>query len=158
ATQRLFVSDIGPLASPGGRILVFELAAGITNGMPAAHVLGQPDMTMRGTNTPNAQFGCAAGVNACGVSKVPGGFWYDDASKQLYFADLFNSRVLVWDLSSGIRNGMPAVHVLGQQAFTTATDNLTIPANGCDTPVNACGMKGPRSVVLDPATKQLFVN
>src|SRR5262249_17821589 len=134
----------------------YSLSGGITNGMAASNVLGQPDFVTGTPNTLNPTAGCTTPVNACGLW-IPSGLWYDDPSKRLYLADLFNSRILVYDLTLGIANGMPAAQVLGQTGFTTRTQNAIIGA-ACTTAVNACGMVFPRGVVLDAATKRLFVN
>lgn len=174
AHQRLFVGDYG---TP--RILAFDLAGGITDGMPAAYVLGQADFStgaMPGdtealwfehSNAQNPAFGCTTEVNACGI-RFALDLAYDEAGQRLFVADLFNNRVLVFELAGGIQNGMPAAKVIGQPDLThgsvdsdvpnfVASSNAPNPAFGCAVGVNACGLNWPMSVAYDPTSQQLFV-
>src|SRR5262249_16967352 len=151
ANDRLFVSDVSD-----NRVVVYNLSGGIANGMAASNVLGQPDFVTGTPNTPNAAAGCTTAVNACGLW-LPSGLWYADPTNRLYLADPFNSPTPVYALASGPVKGKAAAQVLGQADFTTRTQNAIIGA-ACATAVNACGMVFPRGVVLDAATKRLFVN
>ena len=101
--QRLFVSD-----SNNNRVLVYDLSGGISNGMAAVEVIGQTDFTSNTGGTSSSQFFDNAGL-------------YYDGSKYLYVADSQNNRVMVFDLSGGISNGMAAVEVIGQTDFTSNT-------------------------------------
>jgi hypothetical protein len=113
--DRLFVSD-----DEGDRILVFDLSGGITNGMNASYVLGQPDFLSAGETS------SMSGLQS------PTGVEYDSNSEFLYVSDNKNNRILVFDLSGGITNGMDASYVLGQEGFgldieTTTIDGLAGP-------------------------------
>ncbi len=111
--DRLFVADGG-----NSRILVFDLSHGITNGMNAVNVIGQSNFT---TSTANAAVGS---TNDHGFSTAPG-VAYDQVRKRLFAADFNNRRVLVFDLSSGITDGMSASYVLGQADFVSSTSATT---------------------------------
>ncbi len=131
--NRLFVAD-----DQASRILVYDFSAGITNGMPASFVLGKPDFVQ------SSRTGGANGINrARGVS-------YDAAEQRLFVADTDNHRILVFDLKSGLQNGMAATAVLGQANFTAVTANA-------GSALGAAGLSGPRDVAYDGATKRLFV-
>ena len=93
------------------RVMVFDLASGITNGMNASYVIGQSDFT---TETPVAS---QAGLgNFYGQALA-----YDLADKRLFVMDSSHNRIMVYDLSGGITNGMNASYVLGQANFTDTT-------------------------------------
>src|SRR5258705_174774 len=79
-----------------------------TNGQIATYVLGQPDFTS------NTAVAAASGMS------LPGGVAYSTSTQQLFVAD-HCERVLVFDLSSGITNGMNARYVLGEPNFTSNT-------------------------------------
>lgn len=99
--RRLFVPE-------WNRVLVYELSGGISNGMDASYVIGQSNFT---SNT------YAATRNGLGgVQDVH----YDVDRDYLYVADGSNHRVLVYDLSGGISNGMDASYVIGQASFTAS--------------------------------------
>jgi hypothetical protein len=149
ANGRLFVVDMD-----NNRVLVWDLSGAAASGMPAAHVLGQPDFQ---TETPNTA--CGGGdsgpVNACGLSD-PFDVEYDEAGQRLLVADSGNNRVVVYDLAGGITDGMPATTVLGQTSL-----NAKVRGAGCDgaasaTPT-ACGLDHPSSVVVDAGTGRLYV-
>jgi len=128
--HRLFVSD-----STNNRILVFTLNT--DNTLPdhvPDFVLGQSDFN--GNVTATSQ----AGLN------IPAGMAYDSASKRLFVADTFSRRVMVFDLSSGITNGMNAQFVLGQSTFTSSTSAST-----------QSGMVGPGAVSYRSSGSLLFV-
>ena len=127
--DNLFVDD-----SQNNRILVYDLSGGITDGMNASHVLGQANFSSNG--------GGASQVSLQGL----GGLYYDQASKILFVADSGNSRVVTYDLSGGITDGMNASHVLGQADFS---------GNGCN--VTQDGMCDPADVFYDSTLYKLFV-
>lgn len=157
--QRLFVAD-----SYNARILVYELSGGVSSGQAATLVLGQAALD-RGfedlgfsygdeVNRPNASFGCGVGANACGLN-APMGLDYDPDNQRLFVADSGNNRVLIWDLSGGISDGMPADVVLGQKTLTDSQKN-----SQCGTgfgPTNPCGLDVPTDLVFEPTSQQLFV-
>jgi DNA-binding beta-propeller fold protein YncE len=128
-SSQLFVSDFAHT-----RILIFDLSSGITDGMPATHVLGQADFVSGGFGTSSSKVWSVMDI------------LYDSSSEQFFVADAGNSRVLVWDLSSGITDGMPATHVLGQTGFITRTTGTT------SSTLNVAG-----GLSYDTLSQQLFV-
>ena len=133
ANERLFVSD-----GNTNRILVFDLSSGITNGMDASYVLGQEDFTSGGIGLAADRF------------YEPYGLAWDSTGELLYAADYRNNRLLVFDLSSGITNGMDASNVLGQANFTSNSANRGgSPAANTISRANA--------VTLDSANDRLWV-
>ena len=102
--KRLFIVD-----ESSNRVLVFDLSNGITNDMNASNVLGQPDFTSDSFDT-------------CTVSKGGEfqGIGYDEKNQALFVEDNSCNRVVIFDLSSGISNGMNASMVLGQPDFTSS--------------------------------------
>ena len=157
--DRLFVADLH-----NHRILIFDVGGDLDDDISASFVLGQPDFVTGGadpadpygnTNTANALYGCSAGVNACGLHRA----WavaYDPTNQILFGADPDNHRVMVWDLSLGITNGMPATYVLGQQDFVSSSTNT--PCSGGSAGVNACGLKDPSDLHYDQGSETLFVS
>ena len=131
----LFVPDTG-----NNRILVFNLNNGITDGMPAWHVLGQNSFSGTG---PDYQ----GSVTAAGMDNPYGGIAYDTTHHLLFVGDANNGRVLVFDLSNGITDGMPATYVIGQSS-TTAT--------GCSA-ISATSMGTPYGIAYDAEHNRLFV-
>ena len=102
--KRLFVVDENSY-----RVLAFDLSSGITNNMDASYVFGQPDFTS-GT------------FDSCSISSGAEfqGIGYDEKNQALFIEDNTCNRVLIFDLSSGISNGMNASMVLGQPDFTSS--------------------------------------
>lgn len=129
ANQRLFVND-----SKNNRVLVYDLSGEISNGMNASYVLGQPNFTTG-----------VQGIGQAGMWNPYGGV-YDAKSQRLFVNDTGNSRVLVFDLSNGIKNGMNASHVLGQTSFTKKTQTS-----------GQAGMYFPYSSTYDSTNQRLFV-
>jgi sugar lactone lactonase YvrE len=140
AGQRLFVADTG-----NNRILVFNLAAvpagpsgggsaGLANGMSASSVIGQ------------AAFGTGSPGTSQTALSVPFALTYDAKNGRLFAADWGNNRVMVFDVSSGTTNGMPAIAVLGQPSFT---------ANAAAT--SQSGLSGPIALAYDFSSGVLYV-
>ncbi len=129
--HRLFVVD-----SVNNRVLVYPLDSGnnLTSHAPT-YVLGQPDFVS-----------IVAVVTQSGLS-TPLSLAYDSANSHLFVGDYGNSRILIFDLSQGIANGMNAAMVLGQSSFTTATATTT-----------QSGLSSPRLMHFDAATNRLFVS
>lgn len=125
--QRLFVADAG-----NNRVLVFDLTS-ISNNMNASFVLGQIDFVSN-----------AFGTTAT-TMKNPTDVVYDSAQDRLYVADSENNRILGFDLSSGIANGMVADQVIGQVDSFSAVDS-----NNLD------GLSEPTGLGIDPG-KYLFI-
>ncbi|HEY1037426.1 MAG TPA: peptidoglycan-binding protein [Candidatus Paceibacterota bacterium] len=125
----LFVGD-----SLNNRVLVFDLSSGITNGMNASYVLGQPDFTSNATaNTQN------------GLTRAHA-LAYDAASRLLFVAETNANRVKIFDLSNGITNGMDASYVIGQAGFTSAAAAVT-----------QAGLREPKGLAYDSVHELLFV-
>ncbi len=103
-SQRLFVAD-----GTRNKVYVWDLSSGITNGMLAAHVLGQSAFTST-----------IAGNGAGNFNEVTD-IGFDSTRNTLWAVDSLNNRVLGFDLSKGITNGMDAVTVLGQPSLTSTT-------------------------------------
>jgi hypothetical protein len=99
-TEKLYVAD------NLYRVLVFDLSVGITNGMSAANVIGAPDFTTSGGGVSQTRF-------------YTYGLYLDDVRDRLYVIDRNNLRgVLVFDVSGGVTDDMPASYILGELNFT----------------------------------------
>jgi hypothetical protein len=127
--NKLFVSD-----GDNNRILVFDVSS-ITNGESAVNVLGQADFT---TSTPGTTAGTLSG---------PSEMVYDSTNDRLFVVDRANVRVLVYDLSGGIVDGVNASNVLGQADFTSAATGTT-----------AARFTSLTGVEYDPVNELLFVS
>ena len=132
------------------RIMVYDFSGGITDNMNAAHVLGQPNFTTFST-------GCGGSTDASHFCQNAGGITYDPNHKRLFVGDENNNRVLVYDLSSGITDGMAASHVLGQANFTDNQCNYT--GAGPATNTSLCFLQGQDldGLDYDASTDTLFV-
>ena len=131
--KRLFVTDSG-----GGRVLEFDLSSGISNGMNASHVLGEPDFTTSG--------GSCLTATAATLCDPHGGSAYDPVHDRLFVPDTGDARVMVWDLRNGITNGMNAAAELGQPDFTTTTCAVT-----------RSGLTSPSGAQYDASRQLLYV-
>jgi DNA-binding beta-propeller fold protein YncE len=131
ATQNLFVAE----GRNNHRVTVFNLAGGITDGMAASHVIGEPDFTT---------FSFTA--DESGMNR-PYGLAFDTVHKRLFVADNFTNRVTVFDLSGGITDGMAASYVLGQPDFFTYGFSAT-----------ANTMNSPLAVTYDASLDRIFVS
>ncbi|MFT5359669.1 MAG: hypothetical protein ACI88L_000129 [Candidatus Paceibacteria bacterium] len=120
------------------RIVTYDLSSGITDGVNATNVIGQANFTAAVTGT-------TAGTFSTLISDVE----YDSVNERLFVSDYFNSRVLVFDLSGGITNGMSATYVLGQANLTT----LDVPGSNLAT--STVGF--PDSLAYDSLNDMLFV-
>jgi DNA-binding beta-propeller fold protein YncE len=128
ANNRLFAADLS-----NHRVLVYDTST-ITNGMNAAHVLGQPNFT---TSTINCTQAGARSVNSIAIDSVHNRLFVTDGGS--------NNRILVYDLTA-IADGMNASNVLGEPDFIT-----------CGTAVTAAGLSDPRGIAYDPSRDRLFV-
>ncbi len=131
--DRLFVGD-----NSAYRVTIYDLSGGITNGMNASNVLGQPDFTTSDYSSPGDQNSMSI------VNDVA----YDANHDRLYVADSDNSRIMVYNFSGGITDNMNASYVLGQPNFTSATYG---------NPPTAANMTVIEDIVYDDATDQFFV-
>ncbi len=128
AGNRLFV-----VGNAANRVTVFDVTA-ITDGENAISVLGQTLFTNSTAATTQE------GLNA------PSGIAFDSTNNRLFVAQTTGNRVSVFDTAT-IADGEPAVSVLGQANFTTATAATT-----------QVGMNVPYGVALSGSTLQtLFV-
>jgi Putative Ig domain len=131
--NRLFVED------SSNRVLVFDLSSGISNGMDASYVLGQPDFASDGNGLARNQF-----------CNVYGGIALDQKGGFLYVNDGSCKRIMVFNVNPGtISNGMDASYVLGQPDFTTANGNQ-LTANSTNYPEYS-------GLSFDSVHKRLFV-
>lgn len=131
-TEELFVADQG-----SNRIMSFNLKNGVVNGMAAANVIGQADFTATSAGAASTQL------------NRPLGLMYDSSEKRLFAADYANCRVLAYNLSAGVSNGMPASNVIGQADFTPTPD--------C-TPTNKTFGNQVSDVSYDSLRQSLFVS
>ncbi len=127
--QRLFVSQFS-----ANRIMIYNLADGITDGEAAVNVLGQANFTSS-----------AAATTAIGLS-IPAGLAYDSTNSRLFVAEGGNRRVKVYDVLA-ITDGEAAVNVLGQANFTTSTGVTT-----------QSSTNDPWGIEYDSTSNRLFVS
>ena len=98
--------------SQNNRVLVYNLALGITNGMNASVVLGEPNFTT------------GAGGATQSTLSAPQGLALDIPDQNLFVADSSTNRILVFNVSTGtIVSGENASVVLGQPDFLHAGQN-----------------------------------
>jgi DNA-binding beta-propeller fold protein YncE len=144
--RRLFVSD-----AFYHRVLVYEVNSNgtLVDNRPD-HVLGQADMfsglANRGLTAPTA-----ATLN------TPRSFAWDAAAKRLFVSDGGNHRILIYDLSSGITDGMNASVVLGQDVMTCGLNNHN---SGCTVALStptASTMYYPTGLYWDSVRSRLLV-
>ena len=139
---------VGVLADAAGRVWVsdwdnkrvtrFDNAAAKPNGGPADAVLGQPNLDTLGEEVTSR----TSLLSPAGMAM--------DASGDLWVADSFQARVVLFRNAAEKPNGGPADLVLGQLEFTTANMNLT-----------SWGLSEPYGVAVDSdgtlwVTDQLF--
>ena len=137
--KRLFVID-----RSNKRVLVFDVSGGITNGMNASYVIGQDDFISNVNTTTQSGF------------QAPSGIAY--SLDHLYVSDANSHRVLVFDVSGGITNGMNASYVLGQNDFTSLTANRGISAaQGNMSVPGALAVSGNNLFVSDTGNKRVQV-
>lgn len=110
--ELLFVND----GYDNSRILIFDVNPNtLHKGEDAVHVLGQSGFTTVQTNVSANRFNYP----------YYGGVVYDTAHHRLFVTDYFSDRVLVFDLSNGITDGMDASWVLGQETMGDSDPHLT---------------------------------
>ncbi len=134
----LFVSEYGNYRTVG-----YDLSSGITNGMNATYVLGQPDFT---TNQDTAT------IN--GLYRTHG-VTHNTATNELYISDSRHHRIIIHDLTN-LQNNQDASDVIGQ-----TTDDLQTPVftkvNQGNNPFNNSSLMYPRDIELDKTNHRLFV-
>jgi DNA-binding beta-propeller fold protein YncE len=134
--SRLFVADTN-----NNRVLVFPTP--VTNGENASYVLGQSGLGSTGANQ-------GTGTPSQSSMYQPNDVTYDSTNALLYVADASNNRVLVFNLSGGITNGMNASYELGQPSGGTAFMTNTAATT-------ASGLSFPQALALDSTNNRLFV-
>jgi hypothetical protein len=138
AANNLWVAD-----ADDNRVLKYPDATGFTNGASATVVLGQTAFTAAGANTTSGTMSQPTGV-------------YGDGEGNLYVADAFNSRVLIYKNAASVANGSAASYVLGQSSFTTnatgdGASNLNNPASiYVGTDLLVADRENNRVVIYDP--------
>ena len=132
ARHRLFVAD-----DANYRVLVFGLDAqnGTVNST-ASYVLGKPNFTSSGFSSGAAGMG------------PPVGLAFDAVNNRLFVSDWQHCRVMVFELSGGLSNGMAAAHVLGAPSLT---------ADGCDVYLGRADFEDPFGLAFDPSSELLYV-
>ena len=147
--NRLFVGMTNA-AGTFSRIVVYDLSAGITDGMAGVNVLGQTNLTT-----------CSIRTNTANSVYFPFDMKYDSITGLLYVADLTRNRVLVFDArpagssaeticgvtTTGIVDNMNASCVIGQPNFTTITSGNT-----------DAKMNGTLGLAIDSTNHRLFVS
>ncbi len=126
--NRLFVVD-----TTNNRIKVYDTTT-IADGMNATNVLGQ-----------STHIVATAATTQVGLN-VPTDATLDSTNTRLFVAQNTGNRVTVFDVTE-IADGEPAIRVLGQANFTTATAATT-----------QAGMNVPYGLAYDDATDRLFVS
>jgi len=91
------------------------LAYAFVNGQNATYVLGQANFTSNVS---------ALSQSSLGNNTGGGGVAYDPSTARLFVGDTGNARIMIYDLSGTITNGMPASGVLGQPDFTSQAYTL----------------------------------
>ncbi len=139
--QRLFVPDNSSLGPPGYRIMVFDsepetLAQLERNELPEAiAVLGQPNFNVWDPGVGSAKIG------GRGIALVA------EDRQLLFYADMFNNRLLIWDIHPDrLQTGMDAMYVIGQPDFLSSE-----PGIGPDR------LSQPSFLGYDPDEQNLFV-
>ncbi len=126
--SRLFVAQ-----GTGNRVTAYDVTA-ITDGENAITVFGQPNFTT-----------ITAGTTRFNLS-LPTGVLVDPDHDRLYTLESTNNRLVIYDLTVKIGNGMNAQNVLGQATFTATTAATT-----------QAGMNAPRGLAYDSANQRLYV-
>jgi sugar lactone lactonase YvrE len=147
ANQRLYVADTG-----NQRILSFSIPGSVTNGMNASHVLGQADFASVSANR--------GGTTASNSLNNPRFFYLDSANSLLMVSETSNQRLLSFDISSGLVDGMSAADVIGQYAnesfpFTVSSPSFT--QAGTNGGVNRVGFSSPGPSSFDTVGHRMFM-
>lgn len=122
----------------------------IHSGVRASHVIGQADF----------QTGTRDQASISQLGKEMSGLSMDRDRGWLFVTDKLNHRVVIFDVSKGVSDYMPAIAVLGQPDFDRNTPywGQTDGAGEKKKPLwHPRGMAGPHSACYDHTTKRLFV-
>ena len=118
----LFVAD-----SVGGRVLVYDMSTGISNGMTPYAVLGQNDYVTQGRTS---CAGASIYPNSDACSMDPYALAYSETQSTLFVGDMRFGRVLSFTFSGGtITSGMSATGVIGKATLTTAAGGAVSQTN-----------------------------
>jgi DNA-binding beta-propeller fold protein YncE len=129
----LFTTDNG-----NDRVLVFNVnPTTISSGESASHVIGQTNFTTVNTAVSQNSFGY---IDSTGLA-------YDSSAHYLFVGDPSGNRVLVFNLTNGISDGMDASYILGQTSYSATGSNLS--QNGFDYDT---------AVTYDSVNNRLLVN
>ena len=144
--DRLFVID-----SLNERVLVYDVAPdGLTNGMAASYVYGQPDFT---TTLPSDQLRSYPSHTTPQTIPHPNGIVYDPAKQQLYVTDRGNDRILVFDAAPEKMTNQPyPITVLGQRSEESKSEQALADLSGMDQ------LYDPRGLAFDSENQQLYVS
>jgi hypothetical protein len=135
--NRLFVMDYY-------RVLVFNLSGGITDGMNASYVLGQPDFTSENDNQTRSSLD-EPGEYGSGLA-------FDPTNDRLFVSDY--ERVMVYNVApTTIANGEDASNVIGEPDFTSSNNTCSRSGLGLSYYDDAA-----MSLAFDDANQRLFVN
>jgi hypothetical protein len=135
---KLVVSD-----TYNNRVLIWN-SIPTANFAPADVVLGQGDFTHREAND-DLQSGAAGTNPTARTLNYP--YFLDSNGVQLFLADAFNNRVLIWD-SMPTANFAPANRVLGQGDFTHGNPNDDLQTGAAGTSPTARTLFWPSGVYL----------
>jgi sugar lactone lactonase YvrE len=119
----------------------------IHSGVRASHVLGQADF----------QTGTRDQASVSQLGKEMSGLSMDRDRGWLFVTDKLNHRVVIFDVSKGVSDYMPAIAVLGQPDFDHNTPNWGMGTDKNNSRWHPRGMAGPHSACYDQSTKRLFV-
>lgn len=137
--ERLFVAD-----ATNHRVMVFDVSGGVTDGMEASYVLGQIDFDANSSGATQSKF------------NKPRGVAYNSVTKELYVGDSGNNRIMVFDLSQGITNGMNASKLLGHTTRGGVPNWTFTTANQMGAPIDDIGLHTPDKVHFDSVGHRLF--
>ncbi len=136
------------------RVLIFDAnPERLTNYPEAIAVLGQPDFTSADAEMTRTSLNFDVAIGRYGItSSNPRamGISVDSEGRRLFVSDGPNYRVMVFDISpEQLRNGAPAIAVLGKPDFTSGRSVLTDRALGG-------GGRGGTATQPGPATRNSF--
>ena len=105
------------------RILGFSANSLYGNNQPNAFVvIGQPNFTTGSSTGSTTQ--STLNIHNINANQLAGKVAFD-SNNNMYVADTFNNRIMIFSYGSGFTNGMNASIVLGQTSFTTTTSGST---------------------------------
>jgi len=160
--SRVLLYDVRPSGS--AVTLCGTTTSGISNGMNASCVLGQPNFTSNACNNGgiSASSLCAPSGNGIAIDSAT-----DPTHWKLWVGDSLNNRALRYDLNLATgapsANGIAASYEIGQPDFSTGILDWTScgsNGHGGGNPQNPskCGLAYAYSLSFDPVRNLLFVN